>query len=241
MSKLPKVIRSKRGIKLPSSRKHILYQTFSFGNLKALLETIETNDIVAILSVVRDIIINCTNMSKKTVDVLPLEDFLFTFTLIYIHSAGDKVRLALNCDCGGQGVVDVDIGDIEFNTQNPEPIVVGTDEKGNDIIVEMNVVTYDVISKVKPDDLGAMYKLIIKSVKIGEEEVDLSDVSPDELVDFVFSFDASAIAKIDGQLFDESRLFSLPLKTKCQKCGETVSMEVASLADFFELSLPVTH
>jgi hypothetical protein len=221
---------------LPSTKKKIKYRSFTVKEQKLLLIALEDiDDHDQIFSTIKQIIDNCT-LNKLDVDSLAPYDIEHMFIQLRIKSMGENLDLSFKCRnivddkvCGNVQTVNLDLSKVKVEMNKKHiPLI----ELGNDIGFEM---MYPTTIKPIPSEAEEILRYVssmIKSIYSGDELWKGSDISEEDMVDWVESLPPEA--------FDKMIEFTQTIPTvkakvnfTCNVCGYKEHINMEGLQDFF--------
>ena len=128
---LPKIAVARFGLELPSSSKRIQYRPFLVKEEKVLLMAAQSDDSLAMIEAVKDVINACTD--DVDVNVIPYFDLEYLFLNLRARSVSEVSNLKFTCNnlvkdaeaedgekkCGSTVEIDVNLLDVDCQ-KNPE-------------------------------------------------------------------------------------------------------------------------
>jgi hypothetical protein len=237
---LPVVNTPEYFLELPSTGQKVKFRPFVVREEKVLLLALESEDISEMSNAVKNVLSACVKGDNLDIETLPTFDIEYLFLNIRGKAVGEEIELSLLCPDDGETYVPVKIFIDEIKvTKNPEH---SKQIKINDsLMMEMKYPSLEQFIKTnfdfqnKKNQLEQSIDLIASCVdKIyNQEEVwTSSDVTQQEIVDFLEGFNSQQFQKIEG--FFET-MPKLEHKVKVVNPETKVESEVilAGLSDFF--------
>jgi hypothetical protein len=232
---LPKIAIPRFALELPSNGKRIHFRPFVVKEEKMLLMAAQSEDQLAMMDAVKDVINACTD--DVDVNKIPYFDLEYLFLNIRAKSVGEIVKLEYR-HTGGvnyQGITCEATTPVEINL---ETVKVEKDKNHT--------------TKIQLDDKLGMelrYPTIddIKQIGVGEDEIKMlakcvlcvydneNVFEPDNLqdaVDFIESLNSNQFSKIMNFISTMPKL-KHTIKYKCRGCGQEDTVVLEGMSDFF--------
>jgi hypothetical protein len=233
---LPTLSAPKFKAKLSDGRQ-IEYRPFVVKEEKVLLMALESGDMTAKISAVLDLVEACT-FGKINVEILTLAEIVSLIIKIRTKSVGESAVFSLRCetkDCNHHHELTLDLSKVGLTkSTNTTNKIMLNDETG--IMLKIPTIKDQMISDLKEMDLADraidLIALHIESVFTAESSTNRKDVSNEELTDFVHQLTREQIKTINDWIVSEPQLLEV-IEFKCEKCGETTSVELKGFDDFF--------
>jgi hypothetical protein len=237
---LPVVNNPEYFLELPSTGQKVKFRPFVVREEKVLLLALESEDISEMSNAVKNVLSACVKGDNLDIETLPTFDIEYLFLNIRGKAVGEEIELSLLCPDDGETYVPIKIFIDEIKvTKNPEH---SKQIKINDsLMMEMKYPSLEQFIKTnfdfqnKKNQLEQSIDLIASCVdKIyNQEEVwTSSDVTQQEIVDFLEGFNSQQFQKIEN--FFET-MPKLEHKVKVVNPETKVESEVtlSGLSDFF--------
>jgi hypothetical protein len=233
---LPRSHRPEYSTTLPSTGKKIKYQPFTVKEEKILILAAESEETDEIANGVANVLNNCISYpTDLKAEDLPLFDITYLFLKARAKSAGEKIKLKVT-----------DPGDPTFTTEheiNIDKIGVLKTEGHTDLIdiddttkVKMKYPGIESFNEgIKIDDLTTSIDTItscISQIITGEEVINASDTTPEELEEWVESLTKSQFSNLI-EFFTTMPRLSHTFTIKNTNTGKDFSITLEGLTDFF--------
>jgi len=233
---LPKNIRPEYSTAIPSTGKRIKYQPFSVKEEKVLVLAAEGNDPDEITNAITNVLQACvTSPVDFKVEELALFDIEYLFLKTRAKSAGEKIKVNLT-----------DPNDTTFSAEheiNIDKIGVVKDKDHTDLIELSDTIAvkmrYPDISffneGVNLDGISETTTMVarcIKQIVIGEEVYDSTDMSSDEVIEWLEGLTTEQFTKI-SKFFSTMPKLSHSVTMKNTKTDTEFTVKLEGLADFF--------
>jgi hypothetical protein len=215
----------------------IQYRPYLIKEEKIMLMALEATDIKTKISAVLDLVEACT-FNKLDAEKASLADIMLLIIKIRAKSVGETARFKLKCqnpDCGEYHETSLDLSEVTTSKRaNESNSIQLTDEAG--ITLRMPTVAEEMQLDLK--DIPLADKAIesiaihIESVFTKEETTNRKDVTHDELVDFVLSFNKNQLQQIREWVAGEPTICE-ELDFTCGKCETENKIELKGFNDFF--------
>ena len=233
---LPKMQYPTFRIVVPSTKKPMLFRPLLVKEEKILLMAKTGQDDIEILSAIKQIVNNCCEEPGFDVDKLTIFDLEYIFLKIRSNSIGNKVELVfkdLEDEKDYKFEVDLNTVEIEYpkNADNKIPV---NDNTGV-IMRYPSAALYDDKSFLSMGQ-EALFELMIRCVdKIykGDELIDVSTYSHEEISDFIDNLDVKTFEKIDAFLTNAPKMKHV--LTYRNANNNERKIELRTLTDFFTL------
>ena len=233
---LPKNIRPEYSTTIPSTGKRIKYQPFSVKEEKVLVLAAEGNDSDEITNAITNVLQACvTSPTDFKVEELALFDIEYLFLKTRAKSAGEKIKVNLT-----------DPNDTTFSVEheiNIDKISVVKDKDHTDLIELSDTIAvkmrYPDISffneGINLDGITETTTLVarcIKQIVIGEEVYDSTDMSSEEVIEWLEGLTTEQFVKISS-FFSTMPKLSHSVTVKNTKTDTDFTVKLEGLADFF--------
>lgn len=233
---LPRSIRPEYTTTIPSSGKKIKYQPFSVKEEKVLILAAEGQDPEEIASAVSNVLKACvTSPADFKVEDLALFDVEFLFLKARAKSAGEKISVRVTDPDDTSFTTDVDINIDKIGVQRKDDHTDKVD-LGEDVSIIMrypDITFFE--SGLQLENIDGSLKTIARCVKqivAGEEVYNRSDMSDEELVEWIEELTTDQLSKILN-FFTTMPKLSHTVKSKNKNNGKEFSVTLEGLADFF--------
>jgi len=200
---LPKIESPTFELELPSTGEKLKARPFLVKEQKHLLIAQESENSKDVQTAISKVIYDCT-FEKISTDAVPMFDVEYLFIKIRGKSVGEKIELSVLCPDDDKTRVDVSINLDEIEIQVQE-------DHTNEIDITKDVKLYmrypylndmqGVQDSVGIDGIFALLKRCISEIHYGEEVYHRSDITEQELDEFVDSLTTEAFENI-AKFFD---------------------------------------
>ena len=234
---LPRMVTPKYDMIVPSTGKSITYRPYVVKEEKLLLIAMESKDDKQIENAVMSIIEECVE-SPIDINTLTNFDVEFIFVTLRAKSVGEGIELSPMCiSCEETNMVKVDLDKV--TVKNLEDQTDTMIKLTNDISVELKWPTMkdrhvDLVDEnSETETIINMMSSTIGTIYSGEEIFVTADVPKKEVKEFVESLSNEQFNQI-VDVMAKAPALSYEIKFDCKKCGESNSIEINGLADFFQ-------
>ena len=225
---------------LPSKDVKIKYRPFLVKEEKVLLQALESNENIELVSALKQVCHACT-FGSINIDELPTFDLEYIFLQIRAKSVGEVVTLKLLCpdDNKTYAEVEVDLSKVEVHVEEDHTNKIVIDEKKNIGII----MSYPTINSIDPtvDVKGMktkqMFDLLVNSIYQiyeGDKIHTPSDYSKEDLNKFIESLDSKAFQKVNN-FFDTMPKLKQEVELENPKTKVKSKRTLQGLQDFFVL------
>ena len=224
-------------MEIPSTGKKVKYRPYLVKEEKVLLQAFESGDLKTCLEAMVDTIDACLD-PKQRVETIELTTFdvEYMFTQIRARSVGENSTISVKCtECETPNEYKVDLDTLEVKVDKQDMILDITDT----IAVEMKYPSYRNILEQDFENMGedadGLLKVIatsIAAVITDEERIEASDVTTEEMVEFLQSMTSTQMSKI-GDFIQGAPSLKHTAEFACSDCGKDNAVELKGLADFF--------
>ena len=227
---LPKIASPVFTVELPSNKRKVKFRPFTVKEEKLLLMASQADDSEAVNDAIRQILNNCF-VGEVDIDDLAIFDVEYLFLQLRSKSVDNIVELKMKDDEDGKFYdIEVDLNDavVEFDPEHTNKI-----KLNEDIMIVMKYPSFDMIdemAKVDDADLVEVIGASIDKVVNGEELLDLSDYSKEEITGFIESFTSKNMR--DVEKFFQT-LPRLKMDISYMTPNGTKTKEVVGLQSFF--------
>ena len=234
---LPRMVTPKYDMIVPSTGKSITYRPYVVKEEKLLLIAMESQDEKQIENAVMNIIEECVE-SPLDINTLTNFDVEFIFVTLRAKSVGEGIELSPKCQhCEEINEVKLDLDEVTIKNlkDQTDTMIKLTD----DISVELQWPTMKnrhidlVDEKSETETIINMMTSTIGTIYSGEEIFVTSDVPKKEVKEFVESLSNEQFNQV-VDVMAKAPYLSYDLKYDCKKCGESNSIELNGLSDFFQ-------
>jgi len=233
---LPRMVTPEYDMIVPSSGESIAYRPYTVKEEKILLIAMESQDEKqienSVLAIINACIISDIDASKLTTF-----DIEFMFVTLRSKSVGEGIELTPKCKaCDERNDIKIDLEKVKVENLND---VVDTHVKlTNDISVDLKWATMkdrnkDLVKESETETIINMVCASLETVYSGEETFIVADVPHEEVVAMVESLSSDQFNQIVDVL-SQAPYLSYNLDFDCKKCGESNSIELKGLVDFFQ-------
>jgi len=196
---LPKLKTSEYTLTLPSTQEEIKFRPFLVKEQKILMIAQESGEEKQIADAMGTLVSNCT-FGVLDANTSPMFDVEYVFLQLRSKSAGAKVNVTITCPDDEETKVEVEINLEEINVQlsveHSQEIVVTED-------IKMNL-RYPILKDLEglnenfSDFEKAMIMVCecIESVIHGEEKVHRIDMTKDDIIEFIDSFNTKQLEDV---------------------------------------------
>jgi len=223
---LPKLVVSEYEMKIPSTKETIKYRPFLVKEEKLLLTAMELGGEKEMITAVKTIIKNCTNL-KSRVDSLATFDIEYIFLRIRSKSVGNESQVQ----------VEINLEDIEIVWPEDHKSQIELDD---DTYLVMNYPSLDTFVKINftGEDVGidTVFDLAgscINQIVQGEEVYDVKNYTKKEVVEFLEGLKSDQFMKLQTFFSDMPRL-EHEVKVKNPETGVESTVKLEGLGAFFE-------
>ena len=231
--KLPTITVPKYNVTIPTSGKLVSFRPFLVKEEKALLMSLESEDVSNVLNSLKDIITNCT-FGVVDPEKLPLAEMCYLFLNIRAKSVGETAEPALTCmGCEETNYIEVDLTSLEIvqNEKHTKKLELG-DGKGIVMRYPTLAMESNFTSQMfSPDNLKFDAECI-DSIYDGDNVYKHTDYSLDELVEFLEGLTHSQFEKI-LEFFDTMPKLQHIAEFNCKKCDLKNRIVLEGIRDFF--------
>ncbi|MDG2285262.1 MAG: hypothetical protein P8N43_07010, partial [Alphaproteobacteria bacterium] len=214
----------------------VTYRPYVVKEEKLLLIAMESQDEKQIETAVMNIIEECIE-SPININELTTFDVEFMFVTLRAKSVGEGIQLSPKCSsCEEVNEIKVNLDDVTVANLNDQvdKLIKLTD----DISLELKWSTMkdrhiNLEDKTETETIINMITNSIGMIYSGEETFNCNDVPNGEVRDFVESLSNEQFNQI-VDVMAKAPTLSYEINFDCKKCGESNSIEINGLADFFQ-------
>lgn len=232
---LPKIDMPVFTLTMPSTKKPTKYRPFTVKEEKLLLIAKQSNDNTDILEAVKQVINNCL-ITKVKHETLTTFDIEYIFLKLRSKSVGDVIDIKIK-DKDDEEFYEFQIDLDKVEVKFPENVEQNIQVKEN-IDITLKYPTTKTIEKIRSTkDVKKVFDMIsascIESIKIDDNLILASDVTEQELVEWVDHLDNKVLKKINDFFNNIPKLYYKIEYTN--SLGTKKAVEFTSLRDFFSL------
>ena len=230
-SVLPKLAVPSFTVTVPSTNKKVKMRPFLVKEEKILLAAKESKNPEDVVLAMKDIIFAC---SFEVLDVEKLATFDIEFLFIKLRGAsvGEVVEINFSCpECKKKIEIEIDLEKVKIKKDKKHSKNIAISE---DVIITMNYPTLESVMEDSedPEKMFALVVSMVDSVMIGDVIYNSSDLSKEEIGEFLDSMTSGQFSKVK-EFFDTMPRMSYNINEKCSHCGFIVKHEFKGLSDFF--------
>ena len=233
---LPKLVVPKYKLKLPSDGRTVNYRPFLVKEEKLLLLATETGEQADLMSAIKTIISECSDL--EGIDGLATFDIEYLFLQIRTKSVGEAVELSVTCPDDGETTVPMNIplNDIKVvKTKGHKKDIKLSDE----VIISMGYPSLDTFVKMNfqgeepgVDQIFGMAADCVQTITDGEEVHDCSQLPKEEIVEFFEQLSSKQFMQIQN-FFETMPKLSHTVKVTNPKTKVVSDVVLEGLAAFF--------
>lgn len=235
---LPKLVVPEYELELPSTKETVKYRPFLVKEEKLLLTAMEMGGEKEMISAIKTIIKNCTNLKAK-IDDLATFDIEYLFLRIRAKSVGEVSKVMITCPDDGETQVAVEIPLDQIEVKWPEKYgnkIELTDTVGIimkypsiDTFVKLNF-TGD---NITVDNIFELASTCIDQVYEDEEVYDLKNFTKKEVNEFLESMKSDQFLKLQN-FFAEMPKLEYDIEVENPNTGVKSTVKLEGLGSFFE-------
>lgn len=230
---LPKLNDSpKYEVKIPSTGKTVRFRPYLVKEEKVLMMAFESGDQVAALKAIVDTIQACV-VDDLDVARLATFDIEYLFTQIRSKSVGESSTLMIKCsECEKRTEYSFDVSAVKVEMPKIDNLI----ELTPSVSIELEYPTYQTVmnSDLNGNELEVGFIMAancIKTILTEEEAISTSDVSKEELMEFVESMSQEQFRKI-AEFLQTMPTMEHIAKFDCDWCGESNEIVLKGMQDF---------
>ena len=235
---LPKIVTPTFELDLPSSGKTIKYRPFLVKEEKLLVIALESEDSQQITSAIRAVISDCILSKDVKIELLPTFDIEYLFLNIRGKSVGEVVEVNIVCPDDGETEVKVSISLDEIQVVRDEEHT-KTVKLDDTYFMDMRYPSLDQFIRnnfeFENPDMDQSFELIgscIDKIYDNEEVWSTSDVSPQEVKDFLEQLNSTQFKEIE-KFFSTMPKLSHTIDVKNPKTKKKSKVTLEGLSSFF--------
>ena len=233
---LPKLNVPKYKLKLPSDGRTVNYRPFLVKEEKLLLVATETGEQEEIISAIKNIITECTDITS--VDRLATFDIEYLFLQIRTKSVGENVEVTVTCTDDGETEVNISIPLDEIKVVKTrghkkelkldDEIVVTMGYPSLTSFVEMNF--GDEVNQI--DQIFQMAASCIETIADTNQIYECKDVTKSEILEFLDQLSSKQFAEVQ-KFFETMPKLSHKVQVTNPNTGVESEVVLEGLASFF--------
>jgi len=235
---LPKLVVPEYELELPSTKETVKYRPFLVKEEKLLLVAMEMGGEKEMISTVKTIIKNCTNI-KGRIDDLSTFDIEYLFLKIRAKSVGEVSKVLITCPDDGETQVPVEIPLEEVEIIWPENTSTKID-LSDSVGVVMKYPTIDTFVKlnftgnnITVDNVFELATTCINQIYEGEDVYEAKNYTKKELSDFLESMKSDQFLKIQD-FFSNMPKLEYDIEVENPNTGVKSTVKLEGLGAFFE-------
>ena len=235
---LPKIVTPTFELDLPSSGKKIKYRPFLVKEEKLLVIALESEDTQQITSAIKAVISDCILSKDVKIELLPTFDIEYLFLNIRGKSVGEVVEVNIVCPDDGETEVKVSISLDEIQVVRDEEHT-KTVKLDDTYFMDMRYPSLDQFIRnnfeFESPDMDQSFELIgscIDKIYDNEEVWSTSDVSPQEVKDFLEQLNSTQFKEIE-KFFSTMPKLSHTIDVKNPKTKKKSKVTLEGLSSFF--------
>ncbi|UYA57502.1 baseplate protein [Synechococcus phage S-CREM1] len=235
---LPKLVVPEYELELPSSKETVKYRPFLVKEEKLLLTAMQLGEEKDMISAVKTIIKNCTNL-KSRVEELSTFDIEYVFLKIRSKSIGEVSKVMVTCpdDEETQVQVEIDLESVEVKfPENHTNKIELTDNIGIimkypslDTFVKLNFTG----SEITVDNIFDLSVTCMSQIYEGDEIYDVKTYTKKELMEFLESMKSDQFQKLQD-FFATMPKLEHEIEVENPKTGVKSKITLEGLGSFFE-------
>lgn len=235
---LPKLVVPEYELELPSSKETVKYRPFLVKEEKLLLTAMQLGEEKDMISAVKTIIKNCTNL-KSRVEELSTFDIEYVFLKIRSKSIGEISKVMVTCpdDEETQVQVEIDLESVEVKfPENHTNKIELTDNIGIimkypslDTFVKLNFTG----SEITVDNIFDLSVTCMSQIYEGDEIYDVKTYTKKELMEFLESMKSDQFQKLQD-FFATMPKLEHEIEVENPKTGVKSKITLEGLGSFFE-------
>ena len=234
---LPKINVPKYKLKLPSDGRAVNFRPFLVKEEKLLLIATETGEQAEIVTAIKNIITECTDISD--VEKLSTFDIEYLFLQIRTKSVGESVDVALTCPDDNETTVPVSIPLDEIKVVKTrghkkeiklsDEVAISMGYPSLESFVSMNFVGED---ETQIDAIFTMAASCIETISDTEQVYDCKDLPKQEIVEFLEQLNTKQFMMIQ-KFFETMPKLTHTVKITNPNTGVESDVVLEGLASFF--------
>ena len=224
----------KYSLRIPSSGKEIKFRPYLVREEKVLLMALETKDVKSALNAVVDTIISCVDETIRPNDLTTF-DVEYMFTQIRAKSSGENSTILVGCtSCEHKNEVNIPLDELSVDV----PLVERRVKLGDDISIELKypsyskIIQYDLEDADKASTAFDLAGSCIDSIIHGEERIDATDVSTEQLSNFLDSMTTQQFQGI-AEFISTIPKLQHNVAFACESCQKDNLITLEGMQNFF--------
>jgi len=219
-------------IELPSINKRVKFRPYTVGEEKNILMALQSKDNQEILDKTVEV---CQVCVEDDIDIKDLAVFDLEKLLVAIRckSVGEEVKTGIVCKhCNTTTEATINLENIKRkNPEDPQYKIMINDEYG----LQLRFPSLKTMGKgITPEnEIVDIIKSSIQSVFDSESVFPFDDETEEEKNKFIESLGVDVVKKINDEFLNRIPRNYIDVNFKCPNCGESVSLEVDNVLDFF--------
>jgi len=233
---LPKLnAEPKYELTMPTTKQKHRFRPFLVKEEKVLLIAQESQDSKQMIHALADMVESCVEGVEKQ-NLAPV-DVEYCFLKVRAKSVGETSEISLKCPkCEASQGHTINLDTIE----PPEGNHLGQQkvDLGNNIFINLKAPSFvemsdvDIVEGSSTDTVFNLISLCIDSIQTEDENIKSTDVSQQELNEFIESMSQEQFQKI-RDFIDTIPKLSHKIEYTCNSCGEEISMDLEGVQSFF--------
>ena len=220
---------------IPSLGKSVRYRPFLVKEEKNLMIASESGDPKNVFRALIDTISSCVEDNIQA-NKLTSFDVEYMFLQMRSKSVGESSKVALKCsECGAPNELSIRLDEIQIEV----PEVVTKIELTDDITLKVGYPTFnDIIDaginegqEANTDQAFALIRSCLREIITEDERIDLSEVSVQEVQDFLDSMNTVQFDKIKN-FVDSIPKLTHDIDFECKECGHKNELTIEGVANF---------
>tara|TARA_R100000995_G_C3482588_1_gene124958 strand:- start:1548 stop:2264 length:717 start_codon:yes stop_codon:yes gene_type:complete len=235
---LPKIVTPTFELDLPSSGKTIKYRPFLVKEEKLLVIALESEDSQQITTAIKAVISDCILSKDVKIETLPTFDIEYLFLNIRGKSVGEVVEVNIVCPDDGETEVKISINLDEIQVIRNEEHT-KTVKLDDTYFMDMKYPSLEQFIRnnfeFENPDMDQSFELIgscIDKIYDNEEVWSTSDVSPQEVKDFLEQLNSTQFKEIE-KFFSTMPKLSHTIDVKNPKTKKKSKVTLEGLSSFF--------
>ena len=220
---------------IPSTESRVRFRPYLVKEEKVLMMALESQDKVSALNAVVDTIIACVDdtIEKKN---LTLFDIEYMFIMIRSKSVGEVTDIGIKCQhCEAVNTVPIKLDDVEIKRNENQSHEIDLEEN---ISLKMKYPNFTDVLKSEEsegsetDKAFDMIGKCIEAVVTEEEHISMSEVSQNEVNDFIESLNTTQFGLIRTFIENMPKV-QKEIQFTCASCKELNDITLQGIDDFF--------
>lgn len=240
---LPKIDVPIFELTLPLSKQNIRFRPFLVREEKILLMAMESDDELATMLSIKQIITNCV-LDDIDIDMMPVVDMEYLFLNLRARSVNEITDVHYKCnnqvndekgehECGNIVKASFNLLEVKpvFNTEHSSKI-----ELTPSLGVVMKYPTVGMMYSIRGSSIDGIMDVLVSCIDYIYDDETIyyaKDSSKEELTDFVDSLTKEQFVKLQDFFIGLPKL-TKNLEFKCDKCGYSDEISLEGIQSFFE-------